>query len=106
MAPSLLDLDHLSQQTLGNRDLQRQILELFLGHSRQQVELLKESTGRREQREAAHAIVGSARAIGAFDVARIAGEIERGEGSAEAEFVALAKAVEETRDFIVALLAK
>jgi HPt (histidine-containing phosphotransfer) domain-containing protein len=103
---SLLDLDHLSRQTLGNRDLQREVLELFVSHSDQQLERLARSRSASERRESAHAIVGSARAIGAFDVARAAGEIERSPGPEGADLAELAALVKETREFIVDLLAK
>jgi HPt (histidine-containing phosphotransfer) domain-containing protein len=102
----LLDLEHLSNQTLGNRDLEREVLELFVRHSNEQLERLTGSTSESERREYAHAIVGAARAIGAFEVARIAAEIERNRGAVDAELAELAAAVRRTCDFIAGRLAK
>lgn len=103
---SLLDLEHLSRQTLGNRDLEREVLELFVRHSGEQLERLTGSASESGRRESAHAIVGTARAIGAFEVARIAGEIERSHGPLGAELAELAAAVRKTCDFIAGRLAK
>jgi hypothetical protein len=58
-----------------------------------------------ERREAAHALLGAARAIGASQVSSLAGDIERREDLAEAEIEALARAVVATSSFISARLA-
>jgi HPt (histidine-containing phosphotransfer) domain-containing protein len=71
-----IDLQHLSRMTLGERGLEREVLELF----HQQATML---TGR--MREAAPAVIaasahtlkGSARGIGAWRVARAAEAVER-----------------------------
>ena len=96
----MLDLDHLSRQTLGNRTLENEVLELFIGQAEIQVDLIRATVDLRARREAAHALVGSARAIGAADVSRIAGEIERMEGPDDAAIEALAGAVADTNAFI------
>jgi HPt (histidine-containing phosphotransfer) domain-containing protein len=103
---SLLDLEHLSRQTLGNRALEREVLELFVSHSGEQLQRLNGSASESERRESAHAIVGAARAIGAFEVARIAGAIERSRGPLGAELDELATSVRKTCDFIAGRLAK
>ena len=70
-----LDLVHLARQTGGDRTLENEILQLF----RQQICLcanqLKLTTGR-ERKLIAHTIKGSARAVGAFGLSRIATQIE------------------------------
>jgi HPt (histidine-containing phosphotransfer) domain-containing protein len=71
-----IDFEHLSKMTLGERSLEREVLELF----DQQATML---TGR--MREAAPAVIaasahtlkGSARGIGAWRVARAAEAVER-----------------------------
>jgi HPt (histidine-containing phosphotransfer) domain-containing protein len=78
MAPGeqAIDFEHLSKMTLGERSLEREVLELF----DQQATML---TGR--MREAAPAVIaasahtlkGSARGIGAWRVARAADAVER-----------------------------
>lgn len=102
----MLDLEHLSRQTLGNRQLEREVLELFVTHSGEQLERLRSSSSDTERRERAHAIVGAARAIGAFEVARIAAGIERSRGAVDAQLAELAAAVGKTCDFIAGRLAK
>ena len=102
----MLDLDHLSRQTLGDRALEREILGLFVRMAGEQVSRLKSSATPGERREAAHAIVGSARAIGAFTAARLAAEVERGEEPVEARIAALAAEIDDIRKFIAARLEK
>lgn len=70
-----LDLVHLARQTGGDRVLENEILQLF----RQQIALcvgqLKMTSGR-ERKLIAHTMKGSARAVGAFGLSRIAAQIE------------------------------
>jgi HPt (histidine-containing phosphotransfer) domain-containing protein len=69
-----IDIDHLTRMTLGDRALERDVLTMFL---RQTEELLAALAARPEERSAlAHTLKGSARAIGAFDVAASAGALE------------------------------
>src|SRR5215212_825869 len=76
IAAQAIDFEHLSKMTLGERSLEREVLELF----DQQATML---TGR--MREAAPAVIaasahtlkGSARGIGAWRVARAAEAVER-----------------------------
>jgi HPt (histidine-containing phosphotransfer) domain-containing protein len=102
----LLDLDHLSRQTLGNQELEREVLGLFIGMAFEQLGRLRASTDPRQRREAAHAINGSARAIGAFSVAQIAGELERGEEPIDGQIAALTVEIEKVCKFIAARLEK
>jgi HPt (histidine-containing phosphotransfer) domain-containing protein len=101
----VLDLDHLSEQTLGNRALEREVLGLFLVHADRQIELIRVAANAGERREAAHALLGAARAIGAFEVSSLAGAIEQCQDHAEAEIEALTSAVAATSRFITARLA-
>jgi HPt (histidine-containing phosphotransfer) domain-containing protein len=74
--PSVIDDDHLERMTLGDRRLEREVLEIFV---RQTTIML----GRIEGAEpalaaaAAHTLTGSARGIGAWRVARAAEVLER-----------------------------
>jgi HPt (histidine-containing phosphotransfer) domain-containing protein len=101
----VLDLDHLSEQTLGNQALEREVLGLFLDHAGRQIELIRSARGVAERREAAHALLGAARAIGASEISNLAGDIEQRDDRAEAEIEALARAVVATSSFISARLA-
>ena len=101
----MLDLDLLSEQTLGNQALEREVLGLFLTHADRQVALIRTAPNVANRREAAHALLGAARAIGAAEVGSLASDIERRDDRAEAEIEALAQAVAATSSFINARLA-
>jgi HPt (histidine-containing phosphotransfer) domain-containing protein len=77
LAPSdeVIDLDHLSRMTLGERSLEREVLELF----RRQADILLPRIAAGSQTfaaAAAHTLKGSARGIGAWQVARAADTVE------------------------------
>jgi HPt (histidine-containing phosphotransfer) domain-containing protein len=70
-----VDLLHLSRMTLGDRDLEREVLQLF---ERQAAMLLERMPGAGPAHVAAmaHTIKGSARGIGAWQIARDAETLE------------------------------
>src|SRR5262249_30276567 len=78
LAPSepVIDLAHLARMTLGERDLEREVLDLF---DRQAGMLLSRMACESPRVVAAHAhtLSGSARGIGAFKVAEAAENVER-----------------------------
>jgi HPt (histidine-containing phosphotransfer) domain-containing protein len=82
--PTIIDEDHLGRMTLGDRRLEREVLEIFL---RQTTTILGRIKGREPAlaAAAAHTLMGSARGIGAWRVARAAERLERaaGEGGKE-----------------------
>jgi HPt (histidine-containing phosphotransfer) domain-containing protein len=100
-----IDLNHLHAQTLGNRELQKEVLQLFVSHSARQVERLKSANDLDQRRVAAHMLVGSARGIGAFSVAYVAREIELAQGPVVGRLKALDAAVDAARYFIGQYLA-
>jgi HPt (histidine-containing phosphotransfer) domain-containing protein len=77
--PTPIDEDHLARMTLGDRRLEREVLEIFV---RQTTIML----GRIVSAEpalaaaAAHTLTGSARGIGAWRVARAAEHLEQAAG--------------------------
>ncbi len=79
-----VDLVHLERQTLGSRSLECEVLELF--HSRSEIYLqrLKDAEEDKAWADAAHAIKGSARGIGAWQVANSAQAAEDLSGTARA----------------------
>ena len=101
-----IDRAHLTRMTLGDRSLEREVLQLF---ERQAAMLLE----RMSEVEAAsvpalaHTLKGSARGIGAWNVARAAEALELADGAA-AEFEAakreLAATVAVARSIIAELL--
>lgn len=73
---SPLDLEHLSKQTFGDKDLEAEVLSLFLGHSAKSVEQMKAATNQKDWGEAMHSIKGSARTIGAWELGDLAEKYE------------------------------
>lgn len=67
-----LDLAHLTRQTLGDGDLQSEVLNLFVGQVPIYLERLKSAREPRARLEAAHTLKGAARGIGAWPLARAA----------------------------------
>jgi HPt (histidine-containing phosphotransfer) domain-containing protein len=67
-----VDLVHLSRYTLGERALEREVLELFCAQSTVYLDRLRDAQSEKDWREAAHSLKGSARAIGAWRAAAAA----------------------------------
>jgi len=103
----VIDEDHLRRMTLGDRKLECEVLTIFA----RQIDIL---LGRIEAAEpavaaaAAHTLLGSARGIGAWRVARAAERLE--ECVAKPKGVATARAVEDlkaaTREVNTAIAAR
>jgi HPt (histidine-containing phosphotransfer) domain-containing protein len=96
-----IDLDHLKRMTLGERELEREVLVLF---AQQSADLLARLTKLpREGASLAHTLKGSARAIGAFAVAEAADNLEqrlRRGLPITAEVAVLAQAIGSAREAI------
>jgi HPt (histidine-containing phosphotransfer) domain-containing protein len=106
-AAPLLDRAYLSRFTLGNADLEREVLGLFAEHAPNYLARMQSAATQHDWREAAHTLKGSAAAVGAVKVARLAEGIERvtppEAGSDRLALCAdLAQAVEATRAAIAA----
>jgi HPt (histidine-containing phosphotransfer) domain-containing protein len=71
-----VDLVHLSRYTLGERDLEREVLELFCTQSFVYLEQLKRSPTDKDWKDLTHTLKGSARAVGAWRVAEAAERVE------------------------------
>ena len=95
-----IDRDRLAAQTGGDRALEREVLSLFLTKSAADLARLRATGSDAARRAAAHAIVGSARAIGAHEVARLAAAVQTGAGDAGGDIAALAAAIEEANAHI------
>lgn len=91
--PAAIDEDHLGRMTLGDRKLEREVLEIFV---RQTAIMLERIAGAEPALAAAtaHTLNGSARGIGAWRVARAAEWLERAARDNAAE---LDQAVEELK---------
>ncbi len=71
-----VDLVHLARYTLGDRDMEREVLSLFANQCDRDIERLQSAQSQTDWQGAAHTIKGSARAIGAWKLARLAEEAE------------------------------
>lgn len=106
-----IDLVHLSRQTLGDRDLEIELLGLFERQAGQIMEQIGGSGDRRLRHDLAHTLKGSARAVGAGAVAACAQEYEDclysglGEADLTASREALQRAVDAARAAVTELLA-
>jgi len=98
-----VDLVHLARHTLGNRDLEREVLQIFTRQSVVYLDRIRRAKNGSERLMAAHTIKGSARGIGAWEVADLAEGLE-GPAASAAQIAQLAAAVEKTNGFITALL--
>jgi HPt (histidine-containing phosphotransfer) domain-containing protein len=99
-----VDLTHLARQTFGQRDLEQEVLRLFLSHSAIHLARLTGSSDSNGVRAAAHFLKGSARGIGAWQVATAAEMVERFPDQGGEAIENLVGAVEETNAFIETLL--
>jgi HPt (histidine-containing phosphotransfer) domain-containing protein len=71
-----VDLVHLSTQTLGDRELEIQVLGVFTSQAGIYVNAWKAAKGAEARRRAAHSLKGAARGIGAWTLAEIAEQAE------------------------------
>ena len=78
-----IDLSFLDRVTFRNRLLAREVLGLFGQQAEILLTVIAEAGDERTRHEAAHKLKGSARGVGAFDVARAAEEIEAAKDSTE-----------------------
>ena len=87
-----IDLVHLSRYTLGERELEREVLELFCSQSLLYIERLRHAKSAHDWQEAAQQLNGSARMIGAW----------RASGAAERAGVLSGDAFDRLRDMYLA----
>ncbi|MEM9678033.1 MAG: Hpt domain-containing protein [Pseudomonadota bacterium] len=101
-----VDLVHLAKQSHGDRTLEEEVLSLFLGQSDLYVERLSKASAADDRRMAAHALRGSALAIGAWEVARLSKMIElSSEEHTDHDLMdGLSKCVETAQSYIRSLL--
>jgi HPt (histidine-containing phosphotransfer) domain-containing protein len=96
-----VDLSHLSRQTMGDRELEREVLQLFVRQAEAvRARILEAESG--ERLSLAHSLKGSALNVGAFAIAQCAAGIE----SHPADRLALrrlALLIDEVRDFVAAI---
>ncbi len=72
-----VDLVHLSTQTMGDHDLERSVLDIFVKQSTIYLQQLQDAREEEARKQYAHQLKGAARGIGAWELARIAEEAEK-----------------------------
>lgn len=102
--PGPLDFDHLERMTLGEKALEREVLEMFVAQSARLLDALAARPA--ETPALAHTLKGSARAIGALKVAGCAATLETAGQGGDAALAALRDAVVEARTAIEARLGR
>ena len=107
----VIDLIHLSRQTLGDSALETELLSLFERQAQQLAQRLAEPSRPEESKwraDLAHTLNGSARAIGAVAVSRAAQAYENaaraGAPDLDAHFFGLDAAISAARSTIAQLL--
>jgi HPt (histidine-containing phosphotransfer) domain-containing protein len=88
----ILDQEHLRRMTLGDRQLEREVLQLFIRQTAVMLPRILDADPAKVA-AAAHTLVGSARGVGAWRVAQAAESVERavGRGNEEERGVAIAE---------------
>jgi len=100
-----VDLSHLARQTGGDEALAREVLALYVARAAADLDRLKGAAAGEARREAAHLMVGSARAIGAARVSRLAAAVEEA-AAGPCDLADLEAAVSEARAFVEDYLAR
>lgn len=98
-AEPALDVTHLSRMTLGDRRLEREVLQLFDRQTVMLIERMRDAPVA-ARLSCAHTLKGSARNIGAWGVASAAEQIEKAAADAagaQAAMAQLVRAVEDAR---------
>lgn len=71
-----VDYAHLRTQAAEDTDVMREVLQLFLLQTEQILDALEIATDAKSWKELTHTLKGSARGVGAFDVAEAAARAE------------------------------
>ena len=101
-----IDHTHLARYTLGNRPLELEVLHLFADQAPLTLEELRSARCAKSWHVAAHTLKGSARAVGAWRVARAAEEAEAagpGEPGRSLLIARLDEAVREVSGYVARL---
>ena len=75
-----IDHDHLRRYTMGDQQLELEVLHLFAGELPKTIGSLREARTEMDWKVAAHTLKGSARAVGAWRVAAAAVAAEKSPG--------------------------
>ncbi|GES44993.1 transcriptional regulator [Rhizobium dioscoreae] len=96
-----IDLVHLGKQTMGDKALEVEVLQMFARQARSCLQEIGSGDPKRVE-AASHKLRGAASAVGAFRVADAAGALESNVGDA-AHMAAVTTSVIEAENFILKL---
>jgi len=94
-----VDYDHLHIQAAGDFGVMREVLALFVTHSEQVIGELERTNEEKAWKQWSHTLKGSARGIGAFEMAEAAADVER-HLLDKSKLARLKAAFEDVRSFI------
>lgn len=97
-----IDLAHLARQTMGDEALKAEVLAMFVAQAGALCAQITAEPDRGARADLLHRLNGSARAIGAWQVAELAGRLERSPPAPE-DAAGLRKVVDAALDRIAAL---
>lgn len=99
-----LNLENLRRYTLGNAEVEREVMQLFCEHAPVMLARLRASANDKDWRDSAHALKGSALALGAGRIAALSERAEAADGFASRKdlLVKIEAAIDEVQDFIAA----
>src|SRR5262249_50670963 len=103
-----IGIGQLSRYALGERELEREVLELFCSQSLLHIERLRHAKSDQDWKEAAHSLQDSARMIGAWRASEAAERAEALSGDAfdrlrDMRLVEIESSVREAKDNIACL---
>ena len=101
-----MDIDHLREITLDDAKTEREVLTLFSERAAASLVAIEKAQTRRERHDAAHRLVGGAKAIGANRLAEAAKAVEMAEAVDDDEIAALSHAMAEVIGFLEARLSQ
>jgi HPt (histidine-containing phosphotransfer) domain-containing protein len=96
-----IDLVHLARQTMGDKALELEVLQMFARHARESMKELAATEGE-ARAAAAHRLKGSAQSVGAVAVGKAAGALEDDPADAAA-LAGVTAAVVDAENFILKL---
>lgn len=99
---SPVDLVHLSQQTMHDKEVERDVLDLFVQQADRSLAELATARDDSDRKAIAHRLRGAARGIGANAVAAAAQSVEDDPGG-EGAMAGLRAAIAEAADFIAGM---
>jgi HPt (histidine-containing phosphotransfer) domain-containing protein len=100
-----LDVPHLRSLTLSDPQLEREVLGLFSDQAAGALRGILNADGPGPRREAAHRLAGAAKAIGAWDLAAVASEIEAQQALSARSAEALSRTMTAVVDYVTLRLA-